>query len=85
MMAAYTIYDVLRHLAATASWPSEEDKRAAIASITEAESLSVLGNVARIIECPHTTLSAGRCVDCDRTIEVGHNIQRTQVTRQGWR
>lgn len=87
-MAAYTIYDVLRHLCGAASWPSEEDRRAAVESINEAERMSVLGNVARNMECPHTDLDNGRCTDCGRTIEVGHGasrIGRAPITRQGWR
>jgi len=84
-MAAYTIYDVLRHLVEKSSWPSEEDRRAAVQSVTEAERMSVLGNVAVNIECPHTTLENGRCVDCGRTIEVGHTVPVTPYHRQGWR
>lgn len=86
-MAAYTIYDVLRHLAAAAAWPSEADKRAAIQSVTDAEALNVLGNLARNMECPHTDLRDGRCVECGRTVEVGRNptIGTAPVTRQGWR
>lgn len=87
-MAAYTLYDVLRHLAGAAAWPSEEDKRAALESIGEAEKMAVLGNTARNIECPHDDIQIdGRCADCGRTINVGHggSINRSAITRQGWR
>lgn len=72
-MAAYTIYDVLRHLVEKATWPSEEDRRAATESITEAERLAVLGTVAGRLSCQHELLDAGICIDCGRTIEVGQS------------
>lgn len=87
-MAAYTIYDVLRHLAQVSPWPSEEDRHAAIKSITEAEGMNVFGNAARNIECSHPELRNGRCVECDRTIEVGHSVipyTGGPLFRQGWR
>lgn len=86
-MAAFTIYDVLRHLVEKSSWSTEQDRTAAMESIREAEQMSVLGNAARLIECPHAVLSGGVCDDCGRTIEVGLSpaVPRSPVTRQGWR
>jgi len=87
-MAAYSLYDVLRHLASVAAWPSEEDKIAAMASITEAEAMSVLGNVAIAMKCPHDPedRTNGKC-ECGATIDVGHGVSppRSPITRQGWR
>jgi hypothetical protein len=87
-MAAFTLYDVLRHLVQGAAFPNEEDKRAALDSITEAESLGVLGNTARSIGCPHTELlNTGNCAECGRQVQVGHAgvIGMSTVHRQGWR
>jgi hypothetical protein len=83
------VYDVLRHLCSVAAWPSEPDRRAAVASINEAEKMSVFGDVAKMIECPHDAdLVDGRCQDCGRTIEVGQTGKRivyAPIQRQGWR
>jgi hypothetical protein len=87
-MAAFTIYDVLRHLVEAAAWRTEEDKRAALDSITENESLGVLGNIARSIGCPHPELDVtGKCGDCGRQVEVGHAgvTGMVPVRHQGWR
>jgi hypothetical protein len=68
-VAAYTLYDVIRHLASQARWPTDHDRIAALASVDEAEALAVLGTSAHNIECPHSTvLDSGRCEDCGRTI-----------------
>lgn len=64
-MAAYTPYDLLRTLVERVGWPDEAQKRVALASIGEWESMSVFGNLVRLAECKHESVHYnGRCEDC---------------------
>lgn len=69
--AAYSLYDLLRALTEKVSWPTEEEKRAALASIQRAEDTNIFGNLATALACTHETGETdreGRCVDCGRGI-----------------
>lgn len=69
--AAYSLYDLLRTLVDRVGWPSEEEKRAAHRSISEAERLGILGNLAVDMVCDHPDdqRSAGQCMVCGRQLE----------------
>lgn len=89
MMAAYSLYDLLRTLIERVGWPTEEERRTAVESVNEAERLAVLGNVAQSMACDHPTIRVdGRCDDCGRAVESGstvpvrHAIRRT-IYREG--
>lgn len=69
--AAYSVYDLLRTLVERVGWQSEEEKRAALASVDQLEQKQIFGNLATMIACEHPTRetdSRGRCVDCGRMI-----------------
>lgn len=69
--AAYSLYDLLRVLIDRVGWPDEDQKRAAVRSVGEAERMNILGNLARDMVCEHPTeaRSAGQCRDCGRQVE----------------
>lgn len=69
--AAYSLYDLFRTLIERVGWPTEEEKRAALASVDQAERMQVFGNLASAMVCDHPTGETdreGRCVDCGRGI-----------------
>jgi len=76
-MAAYNLYQILRTLVERVGWPTEEEKRVVLESINEAERMSIFGNLATSMECPHDAGedNQGRCALCGRTIH----------QRNGWR
>lgn len=69
--AAYSLYELLRTLVDRVGWPSEDEKRAAHRSISEAERLGILGNLAVDMVCDHPEdqRSAGQCLQCGRQME----------------
>lgn len=83
-MAAYTLYDVLRTLVERVGWPTEEEKRVVLDSIREAERMSILGNLATIMECAHDygVQADGTCSDCGRIIEPGKSSSAYNTTRR---
>lgn len=88
-MAAFTIYDLLRHLCQEVRWSTEQDKRVALDSVREWESVSALGHMTNTLECPHENLVGGTCTECGRAIIVGldgqRRIQTEGYTRQYFR
>ena len=70
--AAYSLYDLLRTMVERVSWPTEEEKRTALASIDAAEYAQVFGNLASMMVCSHSEearTAGGKCADCGRQIE----------------
>lgn len=70
--AAYSLYDLLRTLAERVSWPTEEEKRRALASVDAAEGMRIFGDLANAMVCSHpgeARTAGGRCDDCGRQIE----------------
>lgn len=69
--AAYSLYELLRTLVDRVGWPSEAEKQAAHHSISEAERLGILGNLAVDMVCDHPEddRSAGQCMVCGRQVE----------------
>lgn len=74
MNAAYSLYDLFRTLVERVGWPTEGEKKAALDSINQAESMGILGNLATLMACPHDKGTYGdygqtrRCKLCDRII-----------------
>jgi len=80
--AAYSLYDVLRTLVERTSWPSEEEKRLAIASVDQAERARVFGDMAAMLACPHEEEArtlGGRCDDCGKQVDP----PRSKTSRSG--
>jgi len=67
-MAAYSPYELFRVLIERVGWPSETDKRAAVASVAEMERMQIFGNLASIMECAHETVRNGLCEDCTKQV-----------------
>lgn len=69
--AAYSLYELLRVLVERAGWPTEEEKRAALRSVSEAERMGILGNLAVAMVCDHPAeaIAGGRCEACGRQVE----------------
>lgn len=53
MDAAYTLYEILRILIERVGWPSEAEKMRVLQSVSEAERVSLFGNMQQIIVCKH--------------------------------
>lgn len=72
-MAAYSPYELFRVLIERVGWPTEEDKKAATASVAEMESMAIFGNLARMMECPHDAdaMRNGKCTDCGKQVTGG--------------
>ncbi len=70
-MAAYSLYELLRTLVERVGWPTEEEKRAALESIAEAERMQIFGNLASSMACEHpqSELRNGQCLLCGRQVE----------------
>jgi hypothetical protein len=71
--AGYSLYDLLRTLVERVGWPTEDEKRVALASIDAAERMQVLGNLASMMACEHpeeAMSKSGKCADCGRQVEV---------------
>jgi hypothetical protein len=69
--SGYSIYDLLRTLIERVGWPSEEEKRVALASVAELERTQVFGNLATSLACQHETGETdtdGKCIDCGRLL-----------------
>lgn len=70
--AAYSLYDLLRALIERSGWPTEDEKRAALASVDQAEANSIFGNLAANMACEHPEdaldMATGKCDDCGRQI-----------------
>lgn len=69
--AAYSLYDLFRTLIERVGWPTEEEKRTALASVDAAERMQVFGNLASNMACDHPEQpnADGRCPDCGRIME----------------
>lgn len=76
MDAAYTLYEILKILVERVGWPSEAEKMRVLESISEAERVSLFGNMQQIIVCKHTatrSVSVGSgwatvCSDCGKRL-----------------
>lgn len=69
--AAYSLYDLFRALIERVGWPTEEEKRLALASVDAAEQGSVLGNLAVMMACDHpeeSIASTGKCAECGKAV-----------------
>lgn len=70
--AAYSLYELFRTLVERVGWPTEEEKRAALRSVNEAERMQIFGNLAGTMACDHPTdcrTPQGQCTLCGRRIE----------------
>lgn len=75
-MAAYTIYELLTTLIQRVGWPTEQEKVAALESVEHYRSVSLFGNMATLIECPHDRVTSAYsrngtiniCVDCKKSV-----------------
>lgn len=91
--AGYSLYDLLRTLIERVGWPSEAEKRVALASVDRAEQAQVFGNLATMMACDHppdARTKSGRCELCDRQVEVeispwGRGVPRYQRENRGHR
>jgi predicted RNA-binding protein with PIN domain len=89
--AAYSLYDLLRTLIERVGWPTEDEKRVALASVDRAEQMQILGNLANQMTCSHPAedmSASGKCGACGKQIEVeqstwGRNRYGAQSGR-GW-
>jgi hypothetical protein len=69
--SGYSVYDLFRTLIERVGWPTEDEKRVALASVAELERTQVFGNLASSLACQHETGEMdtnGKCVDCQRII-----------------
>lgn len=65
------MYDLFRTLIERVGWPTEDEKRVALASVGELERTQVFGNLASSLACQHETGETdtdGKCIDCQRII-----------------
>jgi len=70
--AAYSLYELFRTLIDRVGWPTEEQKRAALASVDSAERMGILGNLAVDMTCTHPDderTAGGKCALCGRQVE----------------
>jgi hypothetical protein len=85
--AAYSLYDLLRTLIERVGWPSEAEKRVALASVDAAEAMQVFGNLASQMACPHPAeaMQSGKCGDCGKQVEAQRFTARYgPQTGGGW-
>lgn len=69
--AAYSLYDVLRTLIERVGWPTEDEKRVALASVDAAERTQIFGNLASSMACDHPEgeiAESGKCAECGRQV-----------------
>lgn len=70
--AGYSLYDLFRVLIERVGWPSEAEKKVALASVDRAEKMQVFGNLASMMACEHpeeAMTKSGKCADCGRQVE----------------
>lgn len=66
VMAAYSLYELLRVLIDRVAWRTEAERNAAHESVNEAEQMNMFGNLAGAMACRHLNKRAGKCPDCGR-------------------
>lgn len=81
--AAYSLYDLFRALIERSGWPTEDEKKAALASVDQAEKMNIFGNLATAMACEHPEealdYATGICRECNRQIiKVGSGPPRYQ-------
>lgn len=69
--SGYSVYDLFRTLIERVGWPTEEEKRVALASVADLERTQVFGNLASALACTHETGDTdtdGKCIDCGKLL-----------------